>query len=198
MRRKIKTLTFLFSFLLLTFFSMAQERFELGVSAKAGYYFPQVVQDPGAATPENALSPGLGVYLHYFVSPKISIGTGGRFNYLRTNAVLNSEMNPRFNWHSLDVPLQVNYMPFKQVILSGGITAMTQVSDVYRDYKNPEWSWQAGAGWEFDKFRLLLHWSQGFDTRYKYLPYPVANSYTRSKLRYREIYLSLEVPLWRF
>jgi hypothetical protein len=195
---KLKKLAFLYSFLLLTLLTVAQEKFELGISAKAGYYIPRVAHELGNVTPENVLSPGLGVYLNYLVYPKIEMGLGGRFNYLRTNAVIHSGLNPRFNWHSLDFPFQVNYMPFKKVILNGGITAMTQVSDVYPNYKNPEWSWQAGAGWKFDKFRLLLHWSQGFDTRYKYLRLPDRNTFSRSKLQYREINIKLEYPVWRF
>lgn len=187
-----------FSLLLFTFLAQAQERFQTGIYFKAGYYFPQTKSEITNVAPDNVISPGLGAYINYQVVPKMEISVGGAFNYLHTKAVIHSGLKPSVDWHSVDVPVQVNVFPYKQFLLTGGINIVTQVSETFQGYRNPEWNWQAGAGWDFNRYRLMLVWSHGFESRYKYISVSEFNSFVGSNLKFREIALKLEVPLWKF
>jgi hypothetical protein len=199
----MKKLTFYIVFFLTGLSLFAQEKFELNVSAKAGYFFPPN-KDNNEYFPENAFSPGIGIGLQYNVLKKTSISLGIEGNYLNPSMIdyRSSQIDPL--WHSVNIPFRIKQFVGSHFMLVGGATLIRQIKGYWNDpltlYRNqqiPEYSWELGTGWKFNKLSLYLIYNHGFDTFEKKIK-TGPNTAFPVDVVHREIYLRVQYPLWKF
>ncbi|MGC9354299.1 MAG: hypothetical protein ACP5D9_10700, partial [Mariniphaga sp.] len=201
---KMKKLTFYIIFFLTGFSLFAQEKFELNASVKAGLFFPPN-KDNNEYFPENALSPGIGVGLQYNIFEKTSISLGIEGNYLNPSMIdyQNNQIDPL--WHSVNIPFRIKQFVGPHIMLVGGAKLVRQIKgywdsqlSVYRGQQQiPEYSWELGAGWKFNKLSLFLIYNRGFGPFEKIIK-TNPNSYFPVELIHQEIYLKVQYPLWKF
>jgi len=177
------------------FIAQSQEKFELGLSVKTGFYFPENVRG-NPAWPENAFSPGMGAFINYNLFEKTKLGTGLEVNYL--NPKMKDFFNEPLNvlWHSINIPLSVKQNFGNSFFITGGVTSLFQFCKIIDKQQIPEINWNAGIGWDFRRFSLALQYNQGFKTIDKYIYQE--RGYHNVDVRHREISVRFEYSLWNF
>lgn len=200
----MKKLIFYIVFSITGFSLFGQEKFELNTSVKAGLFLPPN-KDNNEYFPKNAFSPGIGIGLQYNVLKKTSISLGIEGNYLTPSMTdyQNNHIDPL--WHSVNVPFRVKQLIGTNIILTGGATLVRQIKgywdsqlSVYRSQqKIPEYTWELGTGWQFNKLSLFLIYNRGFETFEKIIK-TSPNTYFPVDVVHQEIYIRVQYPLWKF
>ncbi len=199
----MKKLTLLILILFTGLFVNAQKKFEFGVSAKLGYYFPK--NDANSPWyPENTISPGGGISLGYSLFDKTKLVLGIEGNYLHPKMIdyWNNQLDVK--WHSLNIPFYIAQGIGSHFLINGGVTLVRQLSGYwndsrtyYRNQKLPEYNWQAGLGWDFNKIKISINYTRGFKTVEKKIK-TSPNSSFDVDVRHQEIFFRIEYPLWKF
>jgi len=174
----------------------AQEKFELGLSVKTGYYFPKnVLGDP--AWPENTFSPGIGAFVNYNLFKNTELCSGVELSYL--NPKMNDFSGKSLNvlWHTINIPLSAKQNFGDNFFVTEGVTTMFQFCKIIDKQQIPEFNWDVGIGWNFKRFSLALLYNRGVKTIDKYIKQG-DNGYHNVDIRHQEILIRFEYSLWNF
>ena len=199
----MKKITTLILVLFTSFCLFAQEKFELNASAKLGCFFPKN-ETNNPYYPDNAISPGGGISLQYNLFGKTNISLGVEGNYLSPAMTdyWGNELDSK--WHSLNIPFYATQGIGSHFFITGGATIVRQFSGYwddprtpYRNQKVPEFNWQTGIGWDFDKISISINYTHGFNTVEKKIKTGSDSSFDVD-VKHQEIYLKVEYPLWCF
>ncbi|PIF06626.1 MAG: hypothetical protein CSA36_00550 [Draconibacterium sp.] len=181
----------------------SQQKFELRVTAKAGYYFP-ASKSRSPYVPDNALSPGIGLDLKYKLLEKTSLLLGFEGNYLNSSMKTfgNNELDVKF--HSLNIPFNIKQDFGKHLFIIGGVTLVKQLGGYWNSssstsgpQKVPEYNWQVGVGWNFEKLHFSVNYTQGFGEVDKKIK-TASNSFAATYIVHKEIFVKFAYPLYGF
>lgn len=200
----MKKLTFYIIFFLSSFSLFAQEKFELNASVKTGLFFPPN-EDNSEYFPNNTISLGLSIDLEYNILKNTRISLGIEGSYLNPSMIdyWNNQIDPL--WHSVNVPFRIKQFVTPHIMLVGGAKLVRQIKGYWNNqltaYRNqqkiPEYSWELGTGWQFNKLSLFLIYNRGFGSFEKIIK-TGQNSYFPVDMIHQEIYLRVQYPFWKF
>ena len=199
----MKRLTLIGLILITSLIVNAQKKFEFGVSAKLGYYFLHNefnrMQYPG-----NTISPGGGISLAYSLFDKTKLVTGFEGIYLHPKMVDFWDNQLDVKWHSINIPFYAEQGIGSNLFINGGVTLIRQITGYWNSpttpnhtQQIPELNWQTAVGWNFDKLRISINYSHGFNSIEKKIK-TSSNSFFDVGVKHREIYFKVEYSLWRF
>lgn len=183
-------------FFLLTIFSLlsvAQKRFDVSATGKLGYYFPGTENTP-YFSPDNTFSPGLGVSFNYHVFKRTTLSLGLEGVYLKPAMIDHYREPIDVKWHRLDIPFEIRQGIGESFFVAGGATLARQITGYRSGQKIPEYNWQTGIGWMFEKFALSLHYEGGFSKIEKKITLG-PNEWATTDIKHREVYLKISYPL---
>lgn len=192
---------FILSILILTVglgITNAQEKFEFGVTANAGYYFPKNEDVMGRSELKNGFSPAIGTYLSCRLFKKTNMDVGLGYKLLLTEAYAYSDLHPAVTWYYLNVPLEIRHNFGEKLFAVTGISVLTNLQKVPNDGTKTEMNWKIGAGFHVKKGRISVQFERGFNDITKYAKMENSPNYLLSQVKHQEIYIKLAYPLWKF
>jgi hypothetical protein len=181
-----------------TGFTNAQKKFELGVTANAGYYLPHNEGIFGNSEVEKGFSPAIGTYLSYQLFKKTNIDVGLGYKLLLSEVYAYSDLHPSVKWHYLNIPLEIRQDFGKKLFATTGVSVLTNLQEVPQDGQKTEMTWKLGAGFHLKRGRISVQFERGFNNITKYAKMPDSQNYLITSLKHQEIYIKLEYPLWKF
>lgn len=152
---------FIFTLLSSLFFvSSAQRRTEIGLSAGAGYLFPQKVKNEFSAEQSSTLNLGVYVTQPIFKSQFIQSGVSYNFETTKLDA-LYMAVDHNLPLNSFEVPLNVGWQFKNQMFTKVGVSALWLTRKEIEEAKMGV-NWQACSGYDFNWAKMSLTYQQAF------------------------------------
>lgn len=184
--------------------AQAQNRFELDVTTKLGYYIPaNKTNFPEMFFPENAFSPGAGIAFGYTFFKNTGVFVGMEYSHLSPRMIDFTGNDIDVTWQSYNVPFNIQQGIGKNFFVMGGVTLIHQLKGYYEGasyfekQKIPEYNWQLGVGYKLKDLRISMQYQRGFKEVHKYTA-TGESSWQGVTVMHQEVFLKLEYPLWKF
>lgn len=202
--RKISLVFLVFA---ISYAANAQNRFELDINTKVGYYFPvNKSHIPEKYFPDNTFAPSVGLSFGHIFSKSTMFLLGIEYSYLspEMDDFFDNELD--VNWQTLNIPFNIEQRVGKNFFLTGGVTLLRQLKVYDKDaaanaiqspQEIPEYNWQVGAGYIIKDFRISMQYTQGFKTIGKSTS-TGHNSWYNVNVVHQEVFIKIEYPLWKF